>query len=118
MLVKAMANPVALTDAEAFQLSAVLRNAMLSFQDALTQQQSGLADDIVIRHAEVSLRFFLSVPAIRAMYRMFASTYAPELRAAVDPIIADTPTNPAIQIAAQLRIVLAEDLGRAAGGYL
>jgi len=105
---KAMSEPDALSDVEVFQLAALLRNAMLGFQDSVVQHRSGLADDITLRHAEASLRFFLSVPAVRALYRMFASTYAPDLRTVVDRIIAETPENASIQMAAQLRDLLAE----------
>ena len=111
VLTKAMSNALAFTDVEALQLTGIVRNVLLSFQDALTQHQSGLVDNITFHHAEASLRFWLSVPALRASYRMFASTYALELQGAVDQIIADAPPNPAIQISAQLRTVLAEDQG-------
>ena len=116
VLTKAMSNPLVFTDVEALQLTGVVRNVLLSFQDALTQHRGGLVDDITLHHAEASLRFWLSVPALRASYKMYASSYASELQGAVDQIIATTPPNPAIQMAARLRTVLAEDQGEKAGG--
>ena len=96
---------------EPTKLSGVLRNVMIAFQDSLVQHRNGLADDITLKHAEASLRFFLSVPGIRAMYRMFASTYAAELQEIVDRIVAETPSNPPSDMAARFRVVLSEDHG-------
>lgn len=108
MFSKAISDPVTLTDIEVFQLSGVLRNAMIAFQDSVVQHRNGLADDITLSHAEASLRFFLSVPAVRAMYRMFAATYASDLREIVDRLVAETPTNPPVEMAARLRVLLSE----------
>ena len=111
MFSRAISEPTKLSDIEVFQLSGVLRNVMIAFQDTLVQHRNGLADDITLRHAEASLRFFLSVPGIRAMYRMFAPTYAAELREIVDRIVAETPSNPPIAMAARFRDLLSEDHG-------
>ena len=108
---KAISEPTKLSDVEVFQLSGVLRNVMIAFQDTLVQHRNGLADDITREHAEASLRFFLSVAGIRAMYRMFASTYAAELQEIVARILAEMPSNPHMDMAARFRVALDEDPG-------
>ena len=111
MFTKAISEPMELSDVEVFQLAGLLRNVMIAFQDSVVQHRNGLADDITLQHAEASLRFFLSVPGVRAMYRMFAATYAAELQESVNRIIADTPSDPPLGMAAGFRRLLSEDHG-------
>lgn len=108
---KAISEPTTLSDVEVFQLSGVLRTVMIAYSDTLVQHRNGLADDITLQHAEASLRFFLSVPGVRAMYRIFAYTYAAELQEIVARIFVETPSNPHMDMAARFRVSLDEGRG-------
>ena len=96
-----------MNEREAFLLTAIVRNILLNFQDSHVQHKIGLADGITFDHAAGSLRFFLSLPAIRATYQLNRPSYAPGLLALVDGIVADLPLRPPSSFAEQLRAALA-----------
>ena len=108
LLTKASLEPGQLTDEEAYSLSGFVRNILLNFQDYYIQRKMGLADEITYNNALSSVRYFLSVPAFRAMYRIRRGTYAAELVALVDGAIETVPTQSPPPMAEQLRAALAE----------
>jgi hypothetical protein len=107
VLIKAV-NGEDLNEQDAFLLTGIVRNVLANFQDSHVQHKIGLADDITLDHAAGSLRFFLSLPAIRATYRLVRAYYTPELLATVDGIVADLPLRPPGSFAEPLRAAIAE----------
>jgi hypothetical protein len=108
LFVKAGTHADQLTEAEVFAVSGIVRNILLSFQDYHVQHQLGLADEITYKNAEMSVRFFLSYPFFRALYKMRRATYAPELAALVDRMAQTVSAQPPAPMAAQLMAALAQ----------
>jgi hypothetical protein len=96
-----------MNEQDAFLLTGMVRNVLLNLQDSHGQHKIGLVDDITREHAVGSLRFFLSVPAIRATYQLNRVYYTPELLALVDGIVADLPLRPPSSLAEPLRAAIA-----------
>jgi hypothetical protein len=110
-----VANGNDLDEQEALLLTGISRNILLNFQDAHVQHQMGLADDITLEHAAGSMRFFLSLPALRATYLLNRGNHAPALIALTDRIVADVPLRTPYFFAEQLRSALAEVQAGASG---
>jgi hypothetical protein len=91
LLFKAIEHPADMTGPDLIQFSAVIRNILLNFQDTHIQFAAGLADDITMQHSLGSIRFFFSIPAVRAWYAMVRQSFAPALVTRVDGIIAEIP---------------------------
>jgi hypothetical protein len=92
-MLKALAQPDELSEREVWQLSGVMRNLILGFQDAKFQHDSRLADGIIFDHALRSLKFWMAAPAFRAAYEQNRASYAPDLVAEIDRLIRDLPLH-------------------------
>jgi hypothetical protein len=90
-LIKAIDCAGGLTSQDILQLSAIVRNMLLSFQDTYIQHKAGLADETTLEHTVGGLRFFFSIPAMRVLYTMSHATFAPSLTALTDDMIAEVP---------------------------
>lgn len=91
VLIKAIDCAEELTSQDLLQLSLIVRNMLLSYQDTYIQHKAGLADELTLGHIVGGLCFFFSIPAVRALYTMTDATFAPSLTALTDPIIAQVP---------------------------
>lgn len=107
LFVKAGAAPETLTDEETLQITAFVRTLLLNFQDYHHQREAGLIDAMSYNMSLTAVRYWLSVPALRAIYR-YRAVYAPEVRQLVDSVIKDAPLRPHESESANLRIALAE----------
>jgi hypothetical protein len=78
------------TAEELNRLSLTLRIALLNLQDARTQHKSGLIDRITLDNDIGAIKsFFLNQPVFRAIWPGARATYAPELTAFIDDLIAE-----------------------------
>jgi hypothetical protein len=116
LMVKASLAAETLTNEEVYALSGIVRNFLLNFQDYHLQHRMGLADEITYQNAVSSVRYFMAVPGLRAMYRMRRATYAPELVALVDGLVDTLPLEAPLPMAESLRASLAALHGDRATG--
>ena len=90
------------------QLRMILRVSLLSLQDALVQHRAGLVDHITFQNSTGAVRSILALPAYRAIWVRNRSSYAPEMAAFVDDLIAKTPRTEPIDLAVQFKADVAE----------
>jgi hypothetical protein len=93
------------------QLRMILRVALLSLQDAMVQHRAGLVDHITFQNSTGAVRSILALPAYRAIWLRNRESYAAELAAFVDDLIAKTPQAAPVDLVAQFRADVAM-LGR------
>ena len=107
LFVKVSATPETLTDEETLQVIAYVRTLVLNFQDYHHQREVGLIDTLGYNMAVSAVRYWLSVPALRAVY-LDRAVFAPDVRQMIDRIIKDVPLLKHESESANLRIALAK----------
>jgi len=107
LFVKVSATPETLTDEETLQVIAYVRTLVLNFQDYHHQHEVGLIDAMGYNMAASAVRYWLSVPALRAVY-LERAVFAPDVRQVIDRIIKDAPLLKHESESANLRIALAK----------
>ena len=107
LFVKARGAPETLTDEETLQITAFVRTLLLNFQDYHHQREAGLIDAMSYNMSLTAVRYWLSVPALRAIYR-YRAVYAPEVRLLVDSAIKDAPLLTHESESENLRIAMVE----------
>ncbi|HXC57246.1 MAG TPA: hypothetical protein VNU97_18240 [Rhizomicrobium sp.] len=95
---------------ELTKLGLVLRAMLLTGQDAYIQRKSGLTDQVTFDATIGGVKFWLALPASRALWKFDRTTYAPEWMSYVDRLIMETPLAKPADIAAVFKTNLAEVL--------
>ena len=85
-----------------------LRTTMLTCQDTYVQYKAGLVDQITLDNGNAVLRFVLSQPVYRALWRINHAAYAPEWAREVDKLIEGVPLAQPQDTVARYKAVLAE----------
>jgi hypothetical protein len=107
LFVKVGAAPETLTDAETLQIIAYVRTLVLNFQDYHHQHEGGLIDAMGYNMAVGAVRYWLSIPALRAVY-LDRAVFAPDVRQLIDRVIKGAPLLKHESESANLRIALAK----------
>jgi hypothetical protein len=68
-----------------------VRMTMLTAQDTYVQFKAGLVDQITLDNSNAVMRFVLSQPVYRALWKIARGSYAPEWAAVVDKLIDGVP---------------------------
>jgi hypothetical protein len=95
---------------ELMRLAVMLRVMLISGQDVYTQQRSGLLDQIMFDATMGGVKFWLSQPAFRAIWKSGRLSYAPEWRSYIDALIEETPLAQPVDTVAEFKANLAEVL--------
>ncbi len=95
---------------ELTKLGLILRAMLLTGQDAYIQRKSGLTDQVTFDATMGGVKFWLALPAARALWKFDRTTYAPEWMSYVDRLIAETPLAKPADIAATFQANLTEVL--------
>ena len=96
---RVLAGETKFKDNEVNQLRLVMRKIIIGGQDAYVQNKSGLIDQVTFDNALGAVRFYMSQPVYRALWRANRSFLADEFGAFVDQLIEALPlTKPLDQI--------------------
>jgi len=98
---------------EIVQMNWAMRMRLLSLQDSILQHRNGLIDAITLENSVRAVGNTMLQPVERALWLRNRSTYASELAAFVDKMIAETPPAKPIDLVAQLKADLATVLSAA-----
>jgi hypothetical protein len=105
---RAVSGEIDFSAQEINQLRMILRVSLLSLQDGLVQHRAGLVDHITFQNSTGAVRAILALPAYRAIWLRNRSSYAPEMAAFVDELIANTPRATPVDLTVQFRADVAE----------
>jgi hypothetical protein len=86
---------------ELFQLSLILRAALLALQNAFVHRKAGLLDQISIDNNLSIVRSFMSSPVYRVLWQQNRRTYAPELVEVIEKILLETQMAKPIDVVAR-----------------
>jgi hypothetical protein len=79
------------TAAELNLLQLRVRTTLLTGQDTYVQHQAGLVDEITLDNSNAVIRYVMSQPVYRALWRLSRGAYAPDWVKVVDGLIEDVP---------------------------
>lgn len=99
------------TEFNAHELNLLLlrvRMTLLTAQDTFVQFKAGLVDQITLDNSNAVLRFVLSQPVYRALWKIGRGAYAPEWVAVVDKMVEGVPLAPPQNIVANFKAALAD----------
>ena len=96
------------TAPELYQLSMLLRQSLIGMQDALFQHREGLIDDGTLENTSRVNRSLLAQPVFRTIWQQSRESYAPEVAARADKLVADRPVSKPADAVALFRANLAK----------
>jgi hypothetical protein len=92
---------------EIFQLNSLLRMSVLSLRDVDLQRTAGLIDKGASDHADMAVRSMLRQPVMRAVWKGFRYSCAPEIVTMIEGLIENSPLMHPVDLVAQLKSNLA-----------
>jgi hypothetical protein len=110
LIIKVRSGEREYTTQELTKLGLVLRAMLLTGQDAYIQRRSGLTDQVTFDATMGGVKFWLALPASRALWKFDRVTYAPEWMSYVDKLMAETPLAKPADISVAFKANLAEVL--------
>jgi hypothetical protein len=106
-----------MSDTEIDQYRVTVRASFYGFEDAFLQHNQKLMDDASFGSTVAAIRYFLSYPGSRAMWKQARTTFGASFMAFMDELISEVAVAPPIDLAARWRAdVLAEKAAAAVAG--
>jgi hypothetical protein len=93
---------------ELFQLSLILRAALLALQNAFVQRKAGLLDQISIDNNLNIVRSFMASPVYRVLWKQNHGTYAPGMVEVIEKILLETQIAKPIDVVARFNADLSQ----------
>ncbi len=112
LMTKVSAGETEFSAQELFQLSLILRAALLALQNAFVQRKAGLLDQISLDNNLNIVRSFMASPVYRVLWQQNRRTYAPELVGMIENLLSETQMAKPVDVVARFNA----DLSRVMAG--
>ena len=112
LMTRVSAGETAFSAQELFQLSLILRAAVLALQNAFVQRKAGLLDQISLDNNLGVVRSYMASPVYRVIWQQSRRTYAPELVGMIENLMSETQTAKPVDAVARFNA----DLSRVMAG--
>ena len=108
IIARALSGEVDFTTTQATQLANLMRATLFGLQDQYLLQKLALVSPTQVATNERGMLRMFGAPAFRGLWTLSRDLYAPDFALYVDALLGDVPVSPRSDLAAQLRVAIAE----------
>ncbi len=107
IIARALSGEIDFTTTQATQLANLMRATLFGLQDQYLLQQLALVSPTQVATNERGMLRMFGAPAFRGLWTLSRDLYAPDFALYVDALLGDLPVSPRSDLAAQLRLAVA-----------